>query len=66
MRLELQFVNKEGFFLIWLTVEQGMFLNKYVAEITHKNEVQTVYGKLLRFFSLLFSVAVFLCLKENK
>ena len=33
MRLELQFVNKEGFFLIWLTVEQGMFLNKYVAEI---------------------------------
>lgn len=33
MCIALQFANKEGFFLIWLTVEQGMFLDRYIAEI---------------------------------
>ncbi|HZJ96267.1 MAG TPA: CHAD domain-containing protein, partial [Oligella sp.] len=33
MCIALQFANGKEFFIIWLTVEQGMFLNKYVAEI---------------------------------
>ena len=33
MCIALQFANGKEFFIIWLTVEQGMFLDRYIAEI---------------------------------
>lgn len=33
MHIALQFANGKEFFIIWLTVEQGMFLDRYIAEI---------------------------------